>query len=206
MPLTAIRRTLRLTVATSLALVLAGCSDWLTDVERGGVEFASYRLAENGIHIGKMKQERATGGFACAADDWIYFYPDWTLKGCMLAQPHTVGPFTLPVGTWVMPEAERLVAALPDDMACGPYLCTGKGGTEGTPTTFDSAGRLRQFVPRHPTKVDRITCAATAQNPIKLHANGRLESCLAIVRVKVPGGASQPGKAIQLDETGRFIK
>lgn len=199
---------MKLTVAVIITLTLAGCFAWEADVERGGYRFSQYRLDRRAkVHIGILKTDAAVDGFVCQGGGWAHFRSDWSLEACFLGEPYVTEHVTIPVGTWIRPQPDRLIVAFAEDTPCQGYVCTGSGGTKGTHTTFYPNGRLSAFFPPDNITVSGVVCKASPFANVQLHPNGELKSCVAAADGSVAGAPFQAGDKIVLDETGapRFI-
>ena len=186
------------------ATLLPACTEWETDVDRGGFAFSKYRTDETtGVHIGMLAEDATAQGYACAADEWAHFRSDWSLEACMLAAPYALGATRLAAGTWVMPREDHLVVAFAEDTACQGNICRGTGGMKGVQAVFNSQGRLIEFFPATDTEIDDVVCRASLVDIVQLHPNGRLKRCTAAADGSVGGIVFKAGQKVSFTADGR---
>lgn len=168
---------MRLMNVLLLGLMLAGCRSWEQDVTRHDIAFERYAKTGDG-HVGVLADTTTVSGVACAGGEWAHFNADWSIMGCMLAEPLTLCFSTLPAGSWVWFRQDRLVVALPEDGPCGEgWTCRGTGGPKGVQTVYYTNGRLNVFFPAEDVVVSGAACRATPSEPVRLTPEGELESC-----------------------------
>lgn len=187
-------------------LLLAACFRWTENVERGGYAFSKYRVDDHsGVHIGILAEDAAANGFLCQAGGWAHFNHDWSLGACFLAAPYEMENATIPAGTWVMPRADRLVVAFPEDTPCQGFVCSGTGGTKGTHTVYYPDGRLKSFFPPEHTQMGEVLCKATPLVSIDLYRNGQLQRCVAAAGGQINGIPFARNDTIELDAAGQRL-
>lgn len=192
-------------IAILTCLLLVGCFAWERDVERGGYQFERYRV-DASTHIGILAETAEADGFVCQNGQWAHFREDWSLRACVLAEPHVLASFTIPAGVWVQPSEDRLVVSFEDDTPCQGYVCRGSGGTKGIQTSFYPDGRLRAFFPPEPVRVDGVLCRASLLANVQLYRDGGLKECIPALGGEIAGQTYPPGRPLRLDETGRPVE
>ena len=187
-------------------ILFSACSvfQWEKDVEQNGIRFVKIRHIEpSGTIIGKTEQNFQTDSFV-VEKGWVHFYPNWSLKTFLTAEPLLVGTMSLPAKSWIFLDSIGIVShcVLPQDQEIQGILCRGGGGVSGITTSFYRSGRLKSCYPSEDIRIDGIPCSSNIFVPVGLYENGLLRSCRLADPITRSGKTFGKGTRIAISPDG----
>jgi hypothetical protein len=197
-----------------IVISLSGCAGWQEkNITRHGIHFDKLRTEElqmqpgTTVITGRLAENSEIDGFPCARG-FIVFHDNWTLKEFKLFRSHPFREFVMPTDSWVFPDRNGniITCIFPRDVEIQGHLCRGgKGGTEGVQTTFHKNGSLSSYFSREDIVVNGIPCLGSVLHPVRLHANGQLQSCTLSRTVVIESMELLKKTRISFDDSGGFV-
>ena len=156
--------------------------------------------------IGYLKNNTVINGYPCK-QGWVHFTKDWQPKLFCLYKKSTVNNVQLRKGSWVVlnPGRNFFSVVFPNDTIVENFRCKGGGGVNGFQTSFYNSGKLKEFFTDENITIDHIECKHGIKNPIKLHENGKLCSCMLNKEITLNSTTFKAGTFVQLDSIGTII-
>jgi hypothetical protein len=194
-------------IGATVALLLAGCSDWQRDVTVKGVAFDKVRTEDSGLVIGVLKADTVINGRPCQ-QGWVHLSSNGVPVGFTAFRKIDLGRFKIPAGTWVFQNDAGVVTvcAFPRDTEVQGHLCRGSGGPKGIQAAFYADGALKQFFLSQHTRIQGIPCKAGPFNEsVFLHENGRLKQCVLGEEIVRDGRSYPRGTLLRFNPEGRIL-
>jgi hypothetical protein len=191
----------------TMALFLAGCSDWRYNVTVQGVAFSRVKVEDNGLVIGELKEDTLIGRRPCKRG-WVHLRPNGVPVGFTASREIDLGRLAIPADTWVFQNegGAVTVCAFPRDTEVQGHLCRGSGGPTGVQAAFYPSRSLKEYFLRHNTRIQGIPCqGGLSDQSIKLHENGRLKECILSEEFVREGRRYPAGTHLRFEADGRII-
>lgn len=182
-------------------------AEWKKNITIDGIAYDQVKVEPDGKTIGYLAAAAEIRERPCARD-WVHLHPNGELALFKLQRDLELPVLKLPADTWVFQNENGLVVccAFPKDTEVQGQLCRGTGGPKGAQVALYDSGRLKQFFPTKPTRIDVVLCdTSLIKGSVVLYENGRLKSCLLAEDLKQEAKTFSKGMRVKFDETGKAI-
>lgn len=175
-----------------------------------------YYLAIRGARIQVINRcvftsNQSINGILCNGGEGVFFKPDWSLLGCILAEDDTIAGNVLPKASFIRFDHDGMICCFClTDPQIQDYTCSGSDYTHwiwmgGGGIFLYPNGQLKYFQPLDDTEIQGIVCKRSqGRGGVHFYEDGSLKKCISAIDQTIDGIFCEKNATLKFDENGKL--